>query len=232
MPYHAGHGLPEVGGPALTPGGSIIISILGAGNVGGTLGRAWARQGYEVFFGVRGPQDAKTQQLLKSIGPKARAGTVAEAAAAGDVLVLATPWPATRDAVQAAGDLAGKIVVDCTNPLKEDLSGLALGHSTSAAEHVAQWAKGARVYKAFNQAGFNVMGNPSFDGRRAVIFVCGDDDEHKPTVLKMASDIGFEAIDAGGLVIARLLEPYAMLWIHLALVRGLGGDFAFGLLRR
>ncbi len=208
------------------------ISILGAGNVGGTLGRAWARQGYEVFFGVPRPQDAKTQELVKSIGGKARAGSVAEAAAAGDVVVLATPWPATRDAIQAAGNLAGKVIVDCSNPLKEDISGLALGYTTSGAEQVAEWAKGAKVYKAFNQVGFNIMANPIFGDRRAVIFICGDDAAHKPTVMKLATDIGFEAIDAGGLVVARLLEPYAMLWIHLALTRGLGGKFAFGLMRR
>jgi predicted dinucleotide-binding enzyme len=210
----------------------MLISILGAGNVGGTLGRAWARKGYDVFFGVPRPQDAKTQELLKTIGGKARAGSVAEAAAAGDVVVLATPWPATRDAIQAAGDLTGKVVVDCTNPLKEDFSGLVVGHTSSGAEQVAQWARGARVYKAFNQVGFGIMDNPTFDGRRAVLFICGDDAAQKPTVLKLASDIGFEAIDAGGLVIARLLEPYGMLWIHLALKRGLGRDFAFGLLRR
>ena len=207
------------------------ISILGAGNVGGTLGRAWASKGHDVFFGVPRPGDAKTQELLKSIGPKARAGTVAEAGA-GDVLVLATPWPATKDAVQAAGNLAGKVVVDCTNPLKEDFSGLALGFTTSGAEQVAEWAKGAKVYKAFNQVGFNIMGNPAFGSQRAVMFVCGDDDAHKPTVLRLASEIGFEAIDAGKLAIARLLEPYGMLWIHLALARGFGRDFAFGLLRR
>jgi predicted dinucleotide-binding enzyme len=208
------------------------ISILGAGNVGGTLGRAWAVLGHDVFFGVPRPQDTKTQELLKTIGAKARAGTVAEAGAAGEVLVLATPWQATRDALQAAGDLTGKVVVDCTNPLKEDFSGLAVGFTTSGAEQVAQWAKGAKVFKAFNQVGFNIMGNPAFGGSRAVMFICGDDAAHKPTVLKLASDIGFEAIDAGGLAIARLLEPYGMLWIHLALTRGLGRDFAFGLLRR
>jgi hypothetical protein len=69
-------------------------------------------------------------------------------------------------------------------------------------------------------------------GRRAVIFVCGDDDASKPTVLKLATDLGFEAIDAGRLVSARLLEPYAMLWIHLANAQGLGRDFAFSMLRR
>jgi 8-hydroxy-5-deazaflavin:NADPH oxidoreductase len=124
------------------------------------------------------------------------------------------------------------VVVDCTNPLREDVSGLALGYTTSGAEQVAEWAKGAKVFKAFNQTGFNIMGNPAFDGQRAVIFVCGDDDAKKPTVLKLATDIGFEAIDAGNLVIARLLEPYGMLWIHLAYAQGMGRDFAFVLHRR
>lgn len=208
------------------------ICILGAGNVGGTLGGGWARKGYDVFFGVPDPQDPKAQKLVKGIGDKAHVGTVAEAAKVGDVIVLATPWSVTKDAIKAAGDLTGKIIVDCTNPLKEDFSGLALGHTTSGAEQVAQWAKGAKVYKGFNQTGFNNMGNPAYDGQRAVIFICGDDDAHKPTVLKLAADIGFEAIDAGKLDIARLLEPYAMLWIHLANARGLGREFAFVLHRR
>ncbi|MGB6324828.1 MAG: NADPH-dependent F420 reductase [Methylocella sp.] len=208
------------------------ISILGAGNVGGALGRAWARKGHDVFFGVLRPEEAKMQELLTAIGSKARAGTLAEAAAAGDVIVLAKPWPATKDAIQAAGNLAGKAVVDCTNPLKPDFTGPALGYTTSGAEQVAEWAKGVKVFKAFNQTGFNVMADPAFDGQRAVIFVCGDDDARKQTVLQLATDIGFEAIDAGSLVIARLLEPYGMLWAHLALARGLGRDFAFVLHRR
>ena len=105
------------------------------------------------------------------------------------------------------------------------------GYTTSGAEQVAEWAAGAKVFKAFNQTGFNVMANPVFEGGRAVMFICGDDDAHKPTVLSLAADIGFEAVDAGGLMIARLLEPYAMLWIHLAHAQGLGRGFAFGLLK-
>src|SRR5438105_118638 len=131
------------------------IGILGAGNVGGTLGRGWASKGHEVFFGVPNPQDAKTQDLIRGIGPKARAGTVAAAAGFAEVVVLATPWQVTQDAIKQAGTLAGKVVVDCTNPLKADFSGLALGFTTSGAEQVAGWAKGAKVYKAFNQTGFN-----------------------------------------------------------------------------
>src|SRR5262249_24771470 len=134
----------------------MTIGILGAGNVGGALGSTWARHGHDVFFGVPRPNDAKTQELLKSIGKKARAGAVAEAAASAQVVVLATPWPVTREAIESAGDLTGKIVVDCTNPLKPDFSGLSIGYTTSGAEQVAQWARGANVFKAFNQTGFNI----------------------------------------------------------------------------
>jgi len=117
--------------------GSYDHEIIGAGNVGGTLGRAWAKKGHDIFFGVRHPNDDKTRQLIQSIGTKAQAGTVAEAAAFGQVVVLATPWQGTEAAVRAAGDLRGKTVIDCTNPLKPDVSGLELGFTTSAAERVA-----------------------------------------------------------------------------------------------
>lgn len=208
------------------------ISLFGAGNVGGALGTAWGNRRHEVFFGVPRPDDAKTQALLKRIGPTARAGSVAEAARFAEVLVLATPWSATRQALQTAGNLAGKVIIDCTNPLNEDFSALSCGFTTSGAEQVAGWAPGAKVYKAFNQIGFKIMADPTFQSRRAVLFVCGNDDTNKPTVLNLAAEIGFEAIDAGGLEVARLLEPYGMLWIHLALKRGLGTDFALGILRR
>ncbi len=208
------------------------IAILGAGNVGGTLGRAWAKKGHQVFFGVRDPQDDKTRQLVGSLGGAARAGTVAEAAAFGEVVVLATPWQAAEAAVRAAGDLTGKTLIDCTNPLKPDLSGLELGFTTSAAERVAGWAKGAKVFKAFNTTGFNIMADPVIDGVRTIMFVCGDDEAAKPAVLGLAADVGFDAVDAGKLAIARLLEPWAMLWIHLAFSGSVGRDFGFALLRR
>ena len=207
------------------------IAIFGAGNVGGTLGKAWAKKDHEIFFGVRHPQDGKTQQLVQSIGGKAQAGNVKQAAAFGEVVVLATPWPTTEAAVKEAGDLTGKVVIDCTNPFKPDLSGLALGFTTSAAEQVAQWAKGAKVFKAFNTTGFKNMADPVINGIRTVMFVCGDDNEVKPIVLKLAGDIGFDAVDAGKLVKARLLEPWAMLWLSLAF-GSVGPDFGFALLRR
>lgn len=208
------------------------IAILGAGNVGGTLGRAFASVGHTIFFGVPNPKDEKNEKLLESIGPNASVGTVPEAVKFAELIVLATPWSATQSALKSAGSLSGKVVVDYTNPLKDDLSGLTVGHTTSAAEQVAEWAIGAKVCKTFNQTGFQNMANPKFKSGNAVMFVCGDDAESKKTVLQLAQQIGFEAIDAGSLSVARLLEPLAMLWIHLAYKTGLGRDFAFGILRR
>src|SRR6185436_6258538 len=129
------------------------IAVIGIGMVGGTLGRRWAQLGHEVVFGVREPSSQKVGQLLAESGANARA------AAAADVVVLATPWSGTRDAVQSAGDLADKVVLDCTNPLKPDFSGLAVGSDTSAAEQVAAWAPGAKVVKVFNTTGFKNMEN-------------------------------------------------------------------------
>ncbi|HEV3261033.1 MAG TPA: NADPH-dependent F420 reductase [Gemmataceae bacterium] len=208
------------------------IAIIGAGNVGGTLGKAWAKKGHEIFFGVRHPQDDKTRRLVQSISPKAQAGTVAGAAAFGEVVVLATPWRGAEAAVRQAGDLSGKVVIDCTNPLKSDVPGLEVGFTTSGAERVAQWAKGARVFKAFNTTGSNNMADPVINGIRTVMFVCGDDEAAKSAVLQLAGDIGFDAVDAGKLAQARLLEPWAMLWISLAYGGGMGRDFGFALLRR
>jgi 8-hydroxy-5-deazaflavin:NADPH oxidoreductase len=208
------------------------IGVIGAGNVGGALGKAWGKKGHQVFYGVPRPQDDKTQQAVRAAGPAAKAGSPAEAAAFGEAVVFATPWPATEAAVKSAGDLAGKIVIDCTNPLKPDLSGLEIGHTTSGAEKVASWAKGAKVFKAFNTTGFNIMADPVINGVPAVMFVCGDDEAAKPTVMRLAADVGFDVIDAGKLTQARLLEPWAVLWIYLAFNGTTGRDFGFALLRR
>jgi predicted dinucleotide-binding enzyme len=207
------------------------IAIIGAGNVGGTLGKGWAKKGHAVTFAVRDTSDAKVQALLKESGG-AKAAKVADAVAASDVVVLATPWEANEAALRGAGNLAGKVLLDCTNPLKADLSGLAVGFTTSGAEQVAVWAKGARVVKIFNTTGFGNMADPHYSDGAAVMFYCGDDAAAKADAAKLATDLGFDARDAGGLAVARLLEPYAMLWIHLAIRQGFGMGFAFKLMKR
>ena len=208
------------------------IAIIGAGNVGTTLGRAWKAKNHEVFFGVRSTDNYRSKNLADE---GFRVGTARDAAAFGEVVVLATPWNQTQDAIEAAGDLSGKTVIDCTNPLKRYATGLELevGHTTSGAEQVAIWAAGARVYKAFNQTGAENMADPMFGSTRCVMFVCGDDGDCKAKVMQLVTDVGFEAIDAGELAIARLLEPLAMLWIQLGMNhQELGRRFAFAIHRR
>jgi len=211
------------------------LAIIGAGSVGGTLGTAWAQKaGHEIFFGVRNPQSEKVQALVRSLGGKARAGTAAEAAASADVIVLATPWNGAEAAIRSLGDVSGKIILDATNPLAmgPDGLGLEIGHDTSAGEKVQGWAKGASVFKTLNTTGYGNMADPVVRGVKSVMFVAGDDAAAKPKVIALLAALGFEVIDAGPLRNARLLEAHAMLWIELALKRGLGRDFAFAILRR
>jgi 8-hydroxy-5-deazaflavin:NADPH oxidoreductase len=208
------------------------IGVIGSGNVGGTLGTRWARNGHTVTFGSRDPQSKKMRDLVTSAGPNARSASSDEAVQSSDVLLLSTPWEATRGIVQGLGDLRGKILIDAVNPLLPQLAGLAVGTNTSCGEQVAQWAPGARVVKAFNTIGNNIMANPDFGGERPVLFYCGDDAPAKDSVKQLAAELGFDPHDAGPLTQARVLEPFAMLWISLAVAQGYGREFAFKLMRR
>ena len=208
------------------------IGIIGAGSVGSTLARAWASRGHQVALAARRPDDPKLATLALSIGPNASAGAVPKVVEHSEVVVLATPWTAVRDMPGVAADWSGKIVIDCTNPLRPDFRWLEDGYEVSGAERVAAWAEGASVFKTLNHTGYNNMANPLYPNGRAVMFVCGDDDDAKPVVLRLVGELGFEAVDAGALKVARLLEPLAMLWIHLATAQGLGPEIAFALLRR
>jgi predicted dinucleotide-binding enzyme len=152
------------------------------------------------------------------------------AAAAAEVVVLCTPWQGTQQAVQGCGELAGKVLIDCTNPLTPDFSALEIGLTTSGAEQIAGWAPGAKVCKAMNQIGAPMMDGPQLPSQ-PVMFVCGDDNQAKSVTTALVNELGFEAVDAGDLTLARLLEPYGLLLIHLALRRGFGTNFGFGLLR-
>jgi 8-hydroxy-5-deazaflavin:NADPH oxidoreductase len=211
------------------------LAIIGAGNVGGTLGTAWARKaGHEIFFGVRNPSSEQTQAVVRRLEGKARAGTPAQAAAFADFIVLTTPWNAAETAIRSMGDLQGKILLDAINPLAMGPDGLNLeiGHNISAGEKIQTWAPGASVFKTLNTTGFGNMADPVFHGVKSVMFVAGDDAANKPKVIELVAALGFEVVDAGPLRNARLLEAHAMLWIELALKRGLGRNWAFALLRR
>ena len=204
------------------------LAILGTG----ALGRRWGALGHEIRFGTRDPAAARVRDLVRSVAGKAIAADLRAAVADADAVLLATPYEAHAQVLRATGDLSGRIVIDATNPLRPNLAGLVVGHESSGAEQLARLAPGARVYKALNQTGWETMADPAFPAGRAVMFVAGDEPQGKATVLALVGELGFAAVDAGGLAAARYLEPLAMLWIQTAIRQPQGRDFAFGLLRR
>ena len=196
------------------------IGIIGTGRVGQALGRSLSKAGHSMVYGSRHPA-----QVDCSFG---QADTISGAAARSELVVLAVPFAAAVEAVTAAGNLAGKVLVDATNPMGTPIPG---GHPSGAAL-IAATVPAARVVKAFNTMGWETMADPTVEGRPALGLVCGDDHEAKQLVLGLTGELGFDAVDAGNLAAARLLESLAELWVHLAFRAGLGRDVAFGLLRR
>jgi predicted dinucleotide-binding enzyme len=187
------------------------IAIIGAGNVGHALETGWKKKGHEIRFGKRESNR--------------------DAAQWGEVVVLATPWPATKDAIAACGTLAGKVVLDATNPLLPNLAGL--DHADgSGGERVARWAQGAKVVKIFNTTGFDNMQDARYGMARPMMLYCGDDAGAKAVAKRLSDDLGFDSIDFGPLSNARYSEGMAMAWIWLAVKGNVGRDIAFVLARR
>jgi predicted dinucleotide-binding enzyme len=202
------------------------ITIIGAGNVGSTLGQGWISAGHRLTDLVRDPHGPRSAALA------AQGAQLATPPLAPDceVVVLATPWAASEQALAWAGDLAGRVLIDATNPIGAGFT-LVAGLTTSGAEQVAGWASGARVVKAFNTIGYGVMAAPVLNGQAAFLPVVGDDGEAKAVAIRLAQDLGFDAHDLGPLASARYTEPFAMLWITLAMQPGFGRGFAFSLIR-
>jgi predicted dinucleotide-binding enzyme len=202
------------------------VGFLGAGKVAQALGARLITRGHLVSYGVRSPADGKHDAL--------RAGAavvdLSQVVQASELVVLATPWSGTQAALQAAGDFGGRPLLDATNPLGPGYAFL-LGHTDSAGEQVQRWAPSAKVVKAFNTVGTEVLSDPAFGSARAAMFLCGDDGAATAAAQQLALGLGFEAVVVGGLSRARVLEPVARLWIELALVQKQGRQLALGLLK-
>lgn len=203
------------------------IAIIGTGKVGSAIAHGLKGKGYRVTFGTRDPQGAAVRALAQATG--ASVAAPAPAASSADLVVLALPWGAAEAAVKALGDLAGKTVVDCMNPLGMvgGTLGLTVGHTTSGGEAVQGWLPRADVVKTLNQVGAEIMARNDHLPHRPVMFMAGNSDTAKAAVGQMLADLGFEPLDAGDITRARLLEPFGMLWINQALTRGKGRMWAF-----
>jgi NADPH-dependent F420 reductase len=206
------------------------IAIIGSGNIGEGLARAWRKKKHDVAFGARDPKGQEVTALAQEIG--ASVATVKDAAAGADVVVLAMPYAAVDDVLVQA-KLDGKIVVDATNAVQRGPDGMSLKleHGTSASEELQKRIPGAKVVKSFNAQGAENLAAPVYDGTAASNFYCGDDAAAKKVVHGLVEDVGFHAVDAGPLKSARLLEPLMLLWIACAGTQG-SRDIAFRLLKR
>jgi 8-hydroxy-5-deazaflavin:NADPH oxidoreductase len=202
------------------------IAIIGAGNVGGGLGTSLSRSGLQVKFGVRPGTDV--EGLLAEC-KDASASAPSEVAAWADIVFLAVPGSVALEvAGELADSLAGKVVVDCNNPLVwKDGPVWTPPPEGSLAAAIAKAAPKARVVKGFNTFGAEFHKSPGRAGVPAEVFLAGDDAEAKKQVMAVATQGGFRPVDAGPLRNAAVLENVAMLWIHLATVGGQGRDFTF-----
>lgn len=205
------------------------IGIWGTGRMGSGLGKLWAAKGHEIMFGSRSPANA--QRLAQSMGANVQGGSVADAAAFGEVLLLAIPWTSAEEMLKSVGSLKGKTLIDLMNSWGSGWMP-AIGHTTSVAEQVATWAPDAHVVKAFNGIYAEHLGNSKFEGYDESLFFCGDNADSKAKVAQLGRDAGLDPVDCGELAVARLVEPLAFLWMQLAFNSDYGSEVALRLLRR
>lgn len=184
------------------------IAIIGNGNVGSAIQKGAEKAGYEVRTTGADPKDVRS------------------AGAWGEIIVLAIPAPARQDAIKNLGDVQGKTIVDPTNLLNEDWS-YAGDMKKSGAEQVQEWAKGAKVVKAFNTVFAQNMTTGRVKGEPLSLLVAGDDKTAKEEILRLGNAIGFGAVDAGPLQNARYLEALGFLNIQLGYGLKYGTDIGF-----
>ena len=216
------------------------IGILGSGDVGRRLGDGLIELGHSIKIGSRDPNKKDIVQWVSNHAGeegKGLSGTFAEAASFAELIVLATLWDGTPNAIKMADpkDFDGKVVVDITNPLdfsKGMPPRLAVGHSDSGGETIQRMLSESKVVKAFNIVGNPHMVHPNFPGGPPTMFICGNDEESKKIVTdKILTPFGWETVDIGGIEGSRLLEPLAMLWM-IYYFRTSTGNHAFKLLRK
>jgi predicted dinucleotide-binding enzyme len=210
------------------------IAVIGTGRLGASVGKALSED-HDVTFGSRDPDSDSVHKLIIDSEHGAAAAEPEVATQDADVVVLAVPWEVAEETVTSIGDLEGKILADCTNPLTDDLTGLVVGTDDSAAERIARAAPGARVVKAFSTTGSGNIDRPELDpetGERVQMFYCGDDGEAKDVIAGLIQDMGMEPVDCGALFAARYLEALAGLWVHLAHRQSWGPNFTFQAVRR
>lgn len=223
--------------PCVAPGGDVVVrryvqakkkgiavtkvGVLGAGNIGGTLGRKWAAAGHEVIFGVRETPKPEVVRLGREAG--AAVAAMEEAVADAQVVVFAVPGGAMAGTVQALGpQLSGRVVVDAAN----NMSGPVPNSAAAFAEH----APSAHYYRAFNSLGWELFDRPVVGGEVADLFFCGPDGDSRQLVEQLIGDVGLRPIWLGGADEAAVVDGMTTAWFTLVFKRGHSRRLAFKVL--
>lgn len=209
------------------------VAIIGAGNVGSALAGNLAKAGHQITFGARNP-DSESVKVAMAKHNKLTALTVAEATQPAEIVFLATPFTGAETALESAGDLTGKIVVDCTNPVGQGISH-ALKDGMSGGETIQRLIPGAKVVKAFSIYGFENFVDSAYPGYgdiKPAMLISGDDNDAKEVVANLCKELGWEAVDCGPISMSLHIEHMALLWIKMARMQGKGAGFVWARLRR
>jgi predicted dinucleotide-binding enzyme len=208
------------------------FGVLGSGVVGQMLGRGWARHGHRILLGTGDPQRPELRAWADETGQTVTG--FAEAARGGEVVALALRGTATLPVLEQVGpeSLAGKVVIDATNPLtfEDGRPGLFVGHVDSLGEQVQRALPAARVVKAYNTVGNTLMVDPELPGGPPTMFLAGDDDAAKEVVVDLLAATGWDSADLGDITAARELEAMCLAWVRYGARTGTW-NHAFKLLR-
>jgi 8-hydroxy-5-deazaflavin:NADPH oxidoreductase len=212
------------------------IGIIGSGIVAQTLGKAFLTEGNDVMIGSRNPEK-ETIKKWKTVNPGGKSGSFTDAAAFGELLVLATAGHVAAQALQACGlkNLERKTVIDVTNPVapappEKGVLKFSTTLDKSLMEQLQQLVPAAKFVKAFNSVGNSLMYKPVFKGGIPTMFICGNDEEAKKQVTEILDRFGWETEDMGAVEAARAIEPLCILWCIPGLLRN-EWSHAFKLLR-
>ncbi|GHO53378.1 NADPH-dependent F420 reductase [Ktedonobacter robiniae] len=217
---------------------SLSITILGAGPIGSTLGRKWAKVGHSIAYGVQNPSSERAQALRQDLGEQIFIGSPAEALAKGDIVVLALAGQAVEGIITTyAQQLSGKIIIDAANryPPDQKFSQTHQWPTTALySAHILQsHAPHAKVYRAFNTYSWQNLADPDYQGIQADMFYCGPSGNAMATVEQLIAEIGLQPVRLGDLDQIDVVDSVLRLWGTLAIVQGKGvNNIAFKVLTR
>ena len=196
-----------------SPGAKPVVAIIGTGDMGDSLGPRFAKLGYEVVYGSRDPDGDKAKSVVQLTGGNSRVTTQHDAAQAGDIVILAVPWPAMETVAQNLGPMDDKIIIDISFPHEQGEDGYYVPMlETSSAEMIQQWNPGARVMKTFALQASYVIDDPGVVGGPVTIPIAADDRQAKEQIARIIVEMGLDPVDAGPLRYSRELEAMQRLY--------------------